>query len=148
MVGFSEIINGQKETITVTLTTLNNTPLEIRYLTIGEKSIYEQIRAKAIGNFSANQVVNPRTRNRRQEVENTMNINVLKQTEADYAAKVYAVRKAVTIGDEDPTENDIKSLDALIFEEIFEQVQKMNNLDATQEEANEEEEEIDNFHQE
>lgn len=148
MVSFSEIINGPKETKTLILKTQDNTPLELRYLTIGEKSIYEQIKAKAIGNFNSNQVVNSRSRNRQQEVANSLNINVLKQTEADYNAKVYAVRKAVTLGDEDPTEQDVKSLNALIFEEIYEEVRKMNNLDASSEEQNEEEEEIDKFRKE
>ncbi len=140
-----ELLNGAKQTIEFTPEGLDNS-LYLRPLTIGELNELEQMKAKALGTYVANETSTSKGKKRvKGKLNAEARLNVEKTTIAEDNANVKAVMYSIDNESNDfkLNEQEVKSLDSKVFVSILEKVKEISHWD-TDEDI---EEDVDDFHQ-
>ena len=140
-----ELLNGAKQTIEFTPEGLDNS-LYLRPLTIGELNELEQMKAKALGTYVANETSTSKGKERvKGKLNAEARLNVEKTTIAEDNANVKAVMYSIDNESNDfkLNEQEVKSLDSKVFVSILEKVKEISHWD-TDEDI---EEDVDDFHQ-
>ena len=140
-----ELLNGAKQTIEFTPEGLDNS-LYLRPLTIGELNELEQMKAKALGTYVANETSTSKGKERvKGKLNAEARLNVEKTTIAEDNANVKAVMYSIDNESNDfkLNEQEVKSLDSKVFVSILEKVKEISHWD-TDEDMDED---VDDFHQ-
>lgn len=127
MITIKEIIDGAKNVEKVHLKTINEDIL-LRPLTQSEIGEIEKIEASALGTFTTEEKTLRGQRQQKGEATSTAKINIVKQTEASNKAKLTAVALSTSTEDITYSMEDIAKLPNNVFKEIYEHVQRINNL--------------------
>ena len=126
------ITSGTKDTLIMTLETkgYEGDTLAYRKLSINEQKHFKNIINKSLGKVSTIEK-NGFRGGRNQEAKAEMDI--AKSEQANYEAEIYLVKTSLTIdGKEQLTSEQIKEIDAPLFEEIVENLKDINRLNDSQ----------------
>lgn len=138
-----EIIDGIDATETVKIKALDG-EVELRLLSQSELFQLDAFESKALGVLKTSES-GSRGKGRnisKSELSSQSNIDVHKLTVANQNAKLKAVQWALSIGDTKWTEQEVSDLTGPVFNEIYENVQRMNHFG----EGNSLEKDVDSFH--
>ena len=125
----SDIINGTSSYESVEIKCRNDT-INVRPLSVGELHQIQEMKDKALGDYIANQKGASRKRVK-ESLEAQAKINVGKQTIASHKADVKTVLWGLDNegNPENFTEEDIKRMDSLVFEEILAHVKRISHME-------------------
>ena len=126
------ITSGTKDTLIMTLETkgYEGDTLAYRKLSINEQKHFKNIINKSLGKVSTIEK-NGFRGGRNQEAKAEMDI--AKSEQANYEAEIYLVKTSLTIdGKEQLTSEQIKEIDAPLFEEIVGNLKDINRLNDSQ----------------
>lgn len=145
----SNIINGSKSIRTFNIEyedkngEIQKGEFNYRLLTHGEVTEIQRIEAEALGDFTTKEINNPRGKRQvKGASDTTAKINIARQTEATNKSHTRAIKYSLSVDDIELDEKYINELPTSIYNQIYKEIEKANNLNVN---PNEVDKEIDSF---
>ena len=142
----SELLNGKNTIIEFQPKSLDD-HICLRPLTVGEVNSLEEMKSKALGNYVANETAKHSSRKRvKGELKAQATLNMEKTTIADNKTNILAVMWSIDNEGNDftLTEEEVKKLNSVVFQEILQKVKEISNWDIDEDSL---ESDVEDFHQ-